>query len=119
MRKIAANYILLPGFEFVKNGYVVLKDGKVVDVVNTGGEIREIPCLEFYGGMIVDARVRQHIQWVPGDPIREKIFQLYRESEVCGNGLALIQGAVLPVLSGCRNPGSYICAKLNTKINEG
>ena len=35
MRKIAANYILLPGFEFVKNGYVVLKDGKVVDVVNT------------------------------------------------------------------------------------
>ena len=26
MRKIAANYILLPGFEFVKNGYVVLKD---------------------------------------------------------------------------------------------
>ena len=93
MRKIAANYILLPGFEFVKNGYVVLKDGKVVDVVNTGGEIREIPGLEFYGGMIVDARVRQHIQWVPGDPIREKIFQLYRESEVCGNGLALIQGA--------------------------
>ena len=39
MRKIAANYILLPGFEFVKNGYVVLKDGMVVDVVNTGGEI--------------------------------------------------------------------------------
>ena len=37
MRKIAANYILLPGFEFVKNGYVVLKDGKVMDVVNTGG----------------------------------------------------------------------------------
>ena len=90
MRKIAANYILLPGFEFVKNGYVVLKDGKVVDVVNTGGEIREIPCL---GGMIVDARVRQHIKWVPGDSIREKILQLYRESEVCGNGLALIQGA--------------------------
>ena len=80
MRKIAANYILLPGFEFVKNGYVVLKDGKVMDVVNTGGEIREIPCLEFYGG-------------IPGDSIREKILQLYRESEVCGNGLALIQGA--------------------------
>lgn len=92
MRKIAANYILLPGFEFVKNGYVVLKDGKVVDVVNTGGEIREIPCLEFYGGMIVDARVRQHIKWVPGDSIREKILQLYRESEVCGRP-CLIQGA--------------------------
>ena len=93
MRKIAANYILLPGFEFVKNGYVVLKDGMVVDVVNTGGEIREIPCLEFYGGMLVDDRVRQHILWSPGDPIREKILQLYRENKACGNGLALIQGA--------------------------
>ena len=93
MRKIAANYTLLPGFEFVKNGYVVLKDGMVVDVVNTGGEIREIPCLEFYGGMLVDDRVRQHIVWSPGDPIREKILQLYRENKACGNGLALIQGA--------------------------
>ena len=93
MRKIAANYILLPGFEFVKNGYVVLKDGKVMDVVNTGGEIREIPCLEFYGGMLVGDRVRQHIVWSPGDPIREKILQLYRENKACGNGLALIQGA--------------------------
>lgn len=93
MRKIAANYILLPGFEFVKNGYVVLKDGMVVDVVNTGGEIREIPCLEFYGGMLVDDRVRQHIVWSPGDPIREKILQLYRENKAYGNGFALIQGA--------------------------
>lgn len=84
---------MLPGFEFVKNGYVVLKDGMVVDVVNTGGEIREIPCLEFYGGMLVDDRVRQHIVWSPGDPIREKILQLYRENKACGNGLALIQGA--------------------------
>lgn len=93
MRKIAANYILLPGFEFVKNGYIVLKDGMVVDVVNTGGEIREIPCLEFYGGMLVDDRVRQHIVWSPGDPIREKILQLHRENKAYGNGLALIQGA--------------------------
>ena len=37
MRKIAANYILLPGFEFVKNGYVVLKDGKFL-VSNSMGE---------------------------------------------------------------------------------
>jgi len=92
MRKIAANYILLPGFEFVKNGYVVLKDGKVADVVNTGGKIREIPCLEFYGGMLVDDLVRQNIEWSPGDPICEKILQLYQGNFVCGNGLALIQG---------------------------
>jgi len=93
MRKIAANYILLPGFEFVKNGYVVLKDGKVVDVVDTGGKIREIPCLEFYGGMLVDDLVRQRIEWSPGDPICEKILQLYQRNVVWGNGLALIQGA--------------------------
>ena len=75
MRKIAANYILLPGFEFVKNGYVVLKDGKVMDVVNTGGEIREIPCLEFYGGMIVDDCVRQCIKWVPGEPGKWSVWE--------------------------------------------
>ena len=115
MRKIAANYILLPGFEFVKNGYIVLKDGMVVDVVNTGGEIREIPCLEFYGGMLVDDRVRQHIVWSPGDPIREKILQLYRDT---GMVSPLFKGLIFPISFGLRNPGSYTCAKLNTKINE-
>jgi hypothetical protein len=42
--------------------------------------------------MIVDDCVRQCIKWVPGDPICEKILQLYRENGACGNGLALIQG---------------------------
>ncbi len=42
MRKIAANYICLPGFPLVKNGYVILEQGRVKDVVDTGGRIREI-----------------------------------------------------------------------------
>ena len=36
MRKIAANYICLPGFPLVKNGYVILEQGRVKDVVDTG-----------------------------------------------------------------------------------
>ena len=51
MRKIAANYICLPGFPLVKNGYVILEQGWVKDVVDTGGRIREIQGLEFYGGL--------------------------------------------------------------------
>ena len=31
MRKIAANYICLPGFPLVKNGYVILEQGRVID----------------------------------------------------------------------------------------
>lgn len=57
MRKIAANYICLPGFPLVKNGYVILEQGRVKDVVDTGGRIREIQGLEFYGGLIVAAYV--------------------------------------------------------------
>ena len=57
MRKIAANYICLPGFPLVKNGYVILEQGWVKDVVDTGGRIREIQGLEFYGGLIVAAYV--------------------------------------------------------------
>ena len=93
MRKIAANYILLPGFEFEKNGYVVLKDGRVEEVVNTGGTINEIPCLEFYGGMLVDDCVRKNMVWLPGDRLCDKILELYQNNLLCGNGLALIQGA--------------------------
>ena len=49
MRKIAANYIFLPGYPLVRNGYVVIDGQNGVDVVNTGGFIREIPGFDFYG----------------------------------------------------------------------
>lgn len=91
MRKIAANYILLPGFELVRNGYVVLKDEVVTDVVDTGGEIKEIPCLEFYGGMIVADFIRDAVTWQEGDDILVKVGACYSEKR--GGGLAIIQGA--------------------------
>lgn len=91
LRKIAANYILLPGFELTRNGYVVLEEGQVTDVVDTGGEIKEIPCLEFYGGMIVADFVRNEVEWQEGDDIPAKIKDCY--SRKSGKGLAIIQGA--------------------------
>lgn len=93
MRKIAANYIWLPGFELIRNGYVVLENGRVTDVVDTGGVIHEIPCLEFYGGMIVANDVREDITWETGDRILEKLSVLYQSAQGKSNGLALIQGA--------------------------
>ena len=91
MRKIAANYILLPGFELIHNGYVVLENERVVEVVDTGGVIREIPCLEFYGGMIVADFIREEIVCQEGDHILEKVRDCY--SGRGGKGLAIIQGA--------------------------
>ena len=53
MRKIAANYIVLPGFEWVKNGYVEFESSQKMKVVDTGGRIRDLAGLEFYGGVLV------------------------------------------------------------------
>lgn len=118
MRKIAANYILLPGFEFVKNGYVVLKDGMVVDVVNTGGEIREIPCLEFYGGCLLTIVYDSISCGLPVIRFVKKFFNYIGKIRHAGMVLPLFKGLIFPISSGLRNPGSYTCAKLNTKINE-
>ena len=52
-RKIAANYIFLPGFPLVKNGYVEIPEAKEARVVEMGGQLREIEGLECYGGCVV------------------------------------------------------------------
>lgn len=93
MRKIAANYILLPGYELVRNGYVVMEEGRVVDVVDTGGKIQEIACLEFYGGMIVADGVRTGVAWEEGENLCDKIIEFYEGTREDLSGLALVQGA--------------------------
>lgn len=95
-RKIAANYIYLPEYPFVKNGYVVLEGERVQEVVDTEGRVREIQGLEFYGGLIVPDYVRTFGQ-VPeaGElfmPFLEKLLGQYGTDY---RGVAILEGADL------------------------
>lgn len=94
MRKIAANYIFLPGFPLVKNGYVELDGVQVRRVVDTGGEMKEIAGLEFYGGMIVPSYVTIPENDIPSD-LLVWLEELYRCRGKEYNGLNIIEGADL------------------------
>ena len=53
MRKISAHYILPVSSSPLKNGIVVLDEkGVILDLVDTGGRLRETGKLEFYNGVI-------------------------------------------------------------------
>lgn len=94
MRKIASNYIYLPGFPLVKNGYVIWDSGRVTDVVDTGGIIKEIPGLEFYGGLIVAGYVKNmENRLKTGVHILSVLNEFYREKGADYQSLALIEGA--------------------------
>ena len=84
MRKIAANYICLPGFPFVKNGYVILEQGRVKDVVDTGGRIREIQGLEAYQGRLEE-----------GDLLLPWLDEIYRRGGKEYQGVGIWEGADL------------------------
>ena len=96
MRKIAANYICLPGFPLVKNGYVILEQGRVKDVVDTGGRIREIQGLEFYGGLIVAAYVAAYQgRLEEGDLLLPWLDEIYRRGGKGYQGVGIWEGADL------------------------
>lgn len=96
MRKIAANYICLPGFPLVKNGYVILEQGRVKEVVDTGGQIREIQGLEFYGGMIVAAYVAAcQEELEEGDLLFPWLDKIYRREGKVYQGIGIWEGADL------------------------
>lgn len=104
MRKIASNYILLPGSPLVKNGYVVLDAICMTEVVNTGGVIREIQGLEFYGGMIVSACLTAgDVHFPVGVDMVEWLTEYYKTSTSTGEGVALIKGADLQQLRFTEN----------------
>ena len=53
MRKIAASYIMPVSSPILKNGIVVVDDdGSILEVIDTGGRLRESSSLEFYSGVI-------------------------------------------------------------------
>ena len=104
MRKIAANYICLPGFPLVKNGYVILEQGRVKDVVDTGGRIREIQGLEFYGGLIVAAYVAAYQERLEeGDLLLPWLDEIYRRGGEEYQGVGIWEGADLLKLTWTNN----------------
>ena len=90
-RRVAANYLFLPGRPLLRNGYAVVEGGLVVAVVDTGGVMRELPRLEFYGGLLVDAVACEMADWRPGDDILARLAERYALSAT--GSLALVEGA--------------------------
>lgn len=95
MRKIAANYILLPGFPLIKNGYAILKE-EGVEAVDTEGVIREMAGMEFYGGLLVPAYIREYENsFSCGDKMLPLLKQYFAERGNNFRQLAIIEGADL------------------------
>lgn len=90
-RKIAANYLFLPGRPLLCGGYAVVVDGLVAEVVDTSGETHELPRMEFYGGLLVDAAACDGVDWRPGDDILARLAERYALGPT--GTLALIEGA--------------------------
>lgn len=112
MRKIAANYILLPGFEFVKNGYVVLKDGRVEEVVNTGGQSMKFLVLNSMGGCLLTIVCGKIWCGFRGIVFVTRFLNCIKITYFVGMGLLSFKGLILQISSGHRKPGLYICAKV-------
>jgi len=61
MKKFAAQYIFPVTQPPLKRGIVVINnDNQIVDLIDTGGDLREIAGLEFYNGVIVPGFVNTH-----------------------------------------------------------
>jgi cytosine/adenosine deaminase-related metal-dependent hydrolase len=61
MRKISANYIFDGLGNFFKNAILVIDDNeKVVELINTNGDLQEQNKLEFYNGIIVPGFINAH-----------------------------------------------------------
>ncbi|UCG28009.1 MAG: amidohydrolase family protein, partial [Bacteroidales bacterium] len=61
MRKLAANYIYPISQKPLKNGILIMnEDGSVLDIIDSGGNLREMENLEFYNGILVPGFINAH-----------------------------------------------------------
>jgi len=61
VRKIFANYIVPVSSAPLKNGIIIIdKDAKIVDIIDTKGEIKETAGLEYYNGILVPGFINTH-----------------------------------------------------------
>ncbi|MDR0981721.1 MAG: hypothetical protein LBM07_00560 [Culturomica sp.] len=96
IRKIGANYIFIPEYPLTKNGYLVIDNNNITNIVDTGGIIKEFHGLEFYGGMIVDLRCKTIIlQNIVGENIIKVLTDFYRSLSSATDGIAVLESADL------------------------
>ncbi|MCK4663436.1 MAG: amidohydrolase family protein [Bacteroidales bacterium] len=61
MRKLSANYIFPVTSKPLKNGILVIDDyGKIIELIDTNGELKETANLEFYNGILVPGFINTH-----------------------------------------------------------
>ena len=61
MRKISANYIFPVSSKPLKNGIIVLdSNNTITEIIDTGGNLKEIAKLEYYNGILVPGFVNSH-----------------------------------------------------------
>ncbi len=61
MRKISASYIFPISSRPIKHGILEVSDsGKILDIIDTGGKLKETSSLEYYNGIIVPGFINAH-----------------------------------------------------------
>lgn len=65
-RKLSASYIFSAPSGFLKNGILILdSDNRVIDLVDTGGNLNEVAKLEHYNGILTPGFVTMHYHLEP------------------------------------------------------
>ncbi len=61
MRKISANYVFPIDSPPLKNGIIVIEDdGRIIEVIDTKGNLREMETLEYFNGILVPGFINCH-----------------------------------------------------------